>query len=226
MSTEIERKFLTLNDDWKTLATPVPYRQGYINSDRGHQVLIHTQTDPGRTSGFLEIRSPNLSVPIEHLIPIQDAIALQEQLCFDLKIITDSGCTRRTGSLSTNAGHTLRSRIAGDRGIFTIKTKTVGISRSEFEFEIPVVAAQQLLNRVCKQPQIDKTRRKIAYEGFIWEVDEFAGENLGLVIAEVELSHEAQSFTKPHWIGREVTGDRRYYNSALAQTPFTRWPKS
>jgi adenylate cyclase len=226
MSTEIERKFLTINDDWKTLATPVRYRQGYMNSDRGHQVLIHTNTDPGRTSGFLEIRSPNLQFPIEHLIPIQDAVALHEQLCFDLTTTTDSGCTRRTGSLSTNAGHTLRSRIAGNRGIFTIKTKTVGISRSEFEFEIPIVAAEQLLNTVCEQPQIDKTRRKITHEGFIWEVDEFAGENLGLVIAEIELSHEAQSFTKPHWVGPEVTGDRRYYNSALAQTPFTKWPKA
>ena len=99
MSTEIERKVLTLNDNWKTLAAPVVYRQGYINSDRGHHVLIHTRTDPGRTSGFLEIRSPNLPGPIEQLIPIQDAIALHEQLCFDLRTITDSGCTCRTGSL-------------------------------------------------------------------------------------------------------------------------------
>ncbi len=223
MSTEIERKFLTLNNDWKPLATPVPYRQGYINSDRGHRVLIHTNTDPGRTSGFLEIRSPNLPTPIECLIPIQDAKALHEQLCFDLRTTTNSGFTRRTGALSTKAGHTLRSRIAGDRGFFTIKTKTVGISRSEFEFEIPIGTAEQLLDTVCEQPQIDKTRRKIAHEGFIWEVDEFAGENLGLVIAEIELSHEDQRFTKPHWIGSEVTGDRRYNNSALAKNPFTRW---
>jgi adenylate cyclase len=223
MPTEIERKFLTTHDQWKTLAPAIPYRQGYINSDRGHQVLIKNLTSPGRTSGFLEIRSPLLRDPIEFLIPIKDSIELHQTLCFNLKEQTCNGTTETLGHLSTQKGHTLRVRIAGNQGIFTIKAKTVGISRAEFEFEIPIATAEQLLDRLCEKPQIEKTRRKIPYAGFIWEVDEFLGDNLGLVIAEIELQSETQSFVKPDWIGLEVTGDRRYNNSSLAQMPYSTW---
>ncbi len=224
MSIEIERKFLTTHDAWKTLAPAIPYRQGYMNSDRGHQVRVKTITSPGRTSGWIELRSAQLLEPLEFLIPIQDATALQSQLCVDLTHQDHNGTTETIGHLRTSAGHTLRFRIAGTQGIFTIKAKTVGISRAEFEFDLPVATAEHLLDKLCEKPQIEKTRRKIPHEGFIWEVDEFLGDNLGLVIAEIELSHEAQPFTKPDWIGPEVTGDKRYNNSSLAQKPYRTWP--
>lgn len=223
MPIEIERKFLTLNEDWKPLAPAVPYRQGYLNSDRGHQVQVKTLSAPGRTSGWIVLRSAQLLEPIEFLIPIQESIELQQQLCFDLSETQYNGTCETIGHLSTNAGHTLRFRIAGTQGFFTIKAKTVGISRAEFEFDLPVATAEHLLNQLCEKPQIEKTRRKIPYDGFIWEVDEFLGDNLGLVIAEIELTDETQSFTKPDWIGPEVTGDKRYNNSQLAQNPYRTW---
>lgn len=224
MATEIERKFLTRSDGWKSLAEPVLYRQGYLNSDRGHQVRVKTIATPGRTSGFIELRSPQLIDPVEFLIPIQDAMSLHQDLCFDGTTQTHAGITETIGSLSTQAGHTLRFRIAGSQGFFTIKTKTVGLSRAEFEFELPIATAESLLDRLCEKPQIEKTRRKIPYEGFVWEVDEFLGENLGLVIAEIELTHEAQPFLQPDWIGREVTGEKRYNNSSLVRNPYSTWP--
>ncbi len=225
MPIEIERKFLTTHDAWKTLAPPVPYRQGYMNSDRGHQVRVKTTTAPGRTSGWIELRSAQLLEPLEFLIPIQDAMQLHDSLCFDRTQQTLNGTTETIGHLSTAAGHTLRFRIAGTQGIFTIKAKTTGISRAEFEFDLPVATAEHLLDKVCEKPQIEKTRRKIPHEGFIWEVDEFLGDNLGLVIAEIELTHETQRFTKPDWIGAEVSGDKRYNNSQLAQKPYKTWSK-
>jgi adenylate cyclase len=224
MPIEIERKFLTTHDTWKTLAPAVPYRQGYMNSDRDrHQVRVKTITAPGRTSGWIVLRSAQLPEPLEFMIPIQDAVQLHENLCFDVTQQTHNGTIETIGHLSTNAGHTLRFRIAGTQGFFTIKAKTVGISRAEFEFDLPVTLAEHLLNKLCEKPQIEKTRRKISYEGFIWEVDEFLGDNLGLVIAEIELTDEAQSFTKPDWIGQEVSGDKRYNNSQLAQNPYCTW---
>ncbi len=224
MPIEIERKFLTTHDAWKSLAPAVPYRQGYMNSDRNHQVRVKTITVPGRTSGFIEIRSAQLLEPLEFLIPIQEATELQATLCFDVTEHIHNGTTEKIGHLSTSAGHTLRFRIAGTQGIFTIKAKTKGISRAEFEFELPMLTAEHLLNKLCEKPQIEKTRRKISHEGFIWEVDEFLGDNLGLVIAEIELTHETQSFAKPDWIGLEVSGDKRYNNSSLAQKPYSTWP--
>lgn len=223
MATEIERKFLTRSDVWKHLAPPVLYRQGYMNSDRGHQVRVKTLAAPGRTSGFIEIRSAQLIEPIEFLIPIHEAIALQEDLCFDVDQQTANGITEKVGHLSTEVGHTLRLRLAGNQGIFTIKAKTVGISRAEFEFELPFITAEHLFTRLCEKPYIEKTRRKISHEGFIWEVDEFLGDNHGLIVAEIELNHEDQAFTKPDWIGREVTGDKRYNNSKLAKNPYNTW---
>jgi adenylate cyclase len=223
MATEIERKFLTRSDVWKHLAPPVLYRQGYMNSDRGHEVIVKTIAAPGRTSGFIEIRSAQLMEPIEFLIPIQEAIALQDELCFAHSEQTYNGTTEKVGHLSTQVGHTLRFRLAGTQGIFTIKAKTIGISRAEFEFELAAITAEYLLNRLCEQPQIEKTRRKIPHQGFIWEVDEFLGDNHGLIVAEIELNHENQSFTKPDWIGLEVTGDKRYNNSKLAKNPYNGW---
>ena len=126
------------------------------------------------------------------------------------------------GYLSRDKARTVRVRIAGDEAFLTIKGQSVGASRAEFEYPIPVTDARALL-AMCEQPLIEKYRRKIAYEGFIWEVDEFLGENLGLVVAEIELPAEDTVFAHPAWLGQEVTDDVRYFNSNLARHPFSRW---
>ncbi|NNK14314.1 MAG: CYTH domain-containing protein, partial [Desulfofustis sp.] len=95
--------------------------------------------------------------------------------------------------------------------------------RTEFEYEIPVADAKNLLNELCEQPIIEKKRYKIEYRGFVWEVDEFFGENEGLVVAEIELESEDQTFETPEWVGEEVTGDPRYFNSNLIKNPFIKW---
>jgi adenylate cyclase len=126
------------------------------------------------------------------------------------------------GYLNRDKSRTVRVRIAGDQAFLTIKGITQGASRAEFEYQIPISDAKALL-AICEQPLIEKYRRKITYQGFVWEVDEFLGDNLGLVVAEIELPSEKTQFEKPDWIGEEVTQDERYYNSNLSKNPFVRW---
>lgn len=126
------------------------------------------------------------------------------------------------GYLNRDKARTVRVRIAGEEAFLTIKGTSVGARRAEFEYPIPLWDARELL-ALCEQPLIEKNRRKILHEGFIWEVDEFLGENLGLVVAEIELPAEDAAFTKPDWVGAEVTDDARYFNSNLSRTPFTHW---
>lgn len=118
---------------------------------------------------------------------------------------------------------TVRIRVIDDRGFLTIKGRTQGISRSEFEYEIPVSDAAQMLETFCKPPLIEKYRHRIALNGLLWEVDEFLGQNQGLTIAEVELKSADQIIECPDWIGEDVSHDPRYYNSNLAQHPFSTW---
>lgn len=126
------------------------------------------------------------------------------------------------GYLNRDKARTVRVRIAGEEAFLTIKGTSVGARRAEFEYPIPVWDARELL-AMCEQPLIEKNRRKILHEGFVWEVDEFLGENLGLVVAEIELPAEDTAFARPDWVGEEVTEDVRYFNSNLSRTPFTRW---
>lgn len=126
------------------------------------------------------------------------------------------------GYLNRSKERTVRIRVAGEQGLLTIKGVSSGASRAEFEYEIPLADAKQMLS-LCDGPLIEKYRRKISHEGMLWEVDEFLGENLGLVVAEIELESESQTFAKPSWIGEEVTQDARYYNSNLSINPFSRW---
>lgn len=126
------------------------------------------------------------------------------------------------GYLNSDKARTVRVRIAGEQAFLTVKGLSQGASRTEFEYRIPMADAQQLLS-LCEQPLIEKHRYHIPYGGFVWEVDEFLGDNLGLIVAEIELPHEDTSFAKPEWIGEEVTGDSRYYNSSLVKVPFARW---
>jgi adenylate cyclase len=118
---------------------------------------------------------------------------------------------------------TVRIRIIDDRGFITIKGMTQGISRSEFEYEIPLTDATQMLDTLCKSPLIEKYRHKISLNGLVWEVDEFLGQNQGLIMAEVELKSADQSIDLPSWIGEDVSHDPRYYNSNLAKHPFSTW---
>jgi CYTH domain-containing protein len=153
MPTEIERKFLVLNDSWRGDSAGVGIAQGYLSQD------------PDRT---------------------------------------------------------VRVRMAGEKAWITIKGRTQGISRAEFEYEIPPGEARELLE-LCLPSVIDKTRYLVRHGGHVWEVDVFHGENDGLTVAEVELSSEVDMPEMPAWLGAEVSDDRRYFNSQLARYPFTRW---
>jgi len=117
----------------------------------------------------------------------------------------------------------VRLRVQGDRAWLTIKGKTHGASRTEFEYPIPTADAHAMLEEMCPQGVIDKTRYRIQVGEHVWEVDEFHGDNQGLVVAEVELDSEDQPFERPPWLGEEVTDDPRYYNSALSRTPYGQW---
>ena len=154
MATEIERKFLVINNDYKQQSSPEYYKQGF---------------------------------------------------------------------LSTEKSHIVRVRIANDIGYITIKGISRGASRSEYEYEIPVKDAAEMLDTLCHKPLIEKYRYKVQFSNHIWEIDEFLTDNAGLVIAEIELCDENEAFDMPDWIGEEVTDDARYYNSNLITNPFNKW---
>lgn len=154
MGIEIERKFLTIGDEWKKKGRPFRVMQGYLQRDKD--------------------------------------------------------CT-------------IRVRVIDDKGFITVKGENTGASRLEFEYPIPVIDALELLDNLCLKPLIDKTRYLLDYRGLTWEIDEFHRENAGLVIAEVELKSESQKIELPAWVGEEVTGDERYYNSYLSRHPYHKW---
>lgn len=153
MGIEIERKFLTVADDWRYFGSPTPIAQGYLNS--------HTD-------------------------------------------------------------RVVRVRIAGESAYITIKGRTLGAARPEFEYAVPIDDARELL-RLCETPIIEKLRWHVLHEGDTWEVDEFFGDNEGLIVAEIELSSEDQTIVLPGWIGEEVTADSRYFNSNLVSKPYCDW---
>lgn len=156
MAKEIERKFLVIGNDWRSLAKGTHYRQGYLNS-------------------------------------------IKER--------------------------TVRIRTIDDKAFLTIKGPTVGVTRQEFEYEIPYTECVEMLEHLAEQPIIEKIRYKIAIGELVWEIDEFLGVNKGLIVAEVELQNENQEFIKPAWVGEEVSGDPRYFNSNLVNHPYTSWEK-
>ena len=126
------------------------------------------------------------------------------------------------GYLNRDKNRTVRVRITGEQAYLTVKGVSHGATRAEFEYAIPVTDAEQML-ALCDGPIIQKIRRLVVHDGFKWEVDEFLGDNAGLVVAEIELNSEDQAFTKPGWVGREVTEERKYFNSNLATYPYTHW---
>jgi CYTH domain-containing protein len=134
----------------------------------------------------------------------------------------DVGVPFRQGYLSRDPDRTVRVRVAGEQGFLTIKGRPNGASRPEFEFEIPLDEARDLLG-LCAGLLIEKTRHRIDHAGLTWDVDVFSGANDGLIIAEVELPSEDHAVEMPDWVGEEVTGDVRYYNSRLVERPFSTW---
>lgn len=120
-------------------------------------------------------------------------------------------------------GQSVRVRIAGDRAYLTIKGPVEGLSRAEFEYAIPVADAEEMLETLCVKPLIQKTRYCLAIGEIVWEIDEFAGENAGLIVAEVELQSEDQRIDKPDWLGAEVSSKARYYNASLVKYPYSQW---
>jgi adenylate cyclase len=135
----------------------------------------------------------------------------------------EEGTKYRQGYLNSTKERTVRVRIIDDKGYLTVKGISRGAVRVEYEYEIPGAEAKAMLNDLCEKPLIEKMRYKIEFKGLVWEVDEFFGENQGLIVAEVELESEDQTFTKPEWVGEEVTSDPKYFNANLIHHPYRRW---
>lgn len=127
------------------------------------------------------------------------------------------------GYLANTGRGSIRVRLAGDHGTLNLKSMTLGVTRSEFDYPIPAADARVILDTMCLRPLIEKTRHRVSWGGHLWEIDEFLGENAGLVVAELELSHAGQDFARPPWLGAEVSDDPRYYNVCLLEHPYRTW---
>jgi len=127
------------------------------------------------------------------------------------------------GYLANTEHCSVRVRVGGDAAHVNFKGATVGASRLEFEYPVPMEDAQEMLRKLCTGPVVEKTRYVVRHLDQDWEVDVFEGDNAGLIVAEIELEDEAQAISLPDWVGEEVTHELRYYNSQLAATPFNRW---
>jgi len=129
----------------------------------------------------------------------------------------------RQGYLANTERASVRVRLAGDAGVLSVKTMTRSMSRAEYEADIPAQDAREMLERLCEGALIEKWRHIVQHAGDRWEIDEFLGDNAGLIIAELELDSEQQAFERPPWFGDEVTHDERYFNVRLSQQPFSQW---
>lgn len=152
------------------------------------------------------------------------ATEIERKFLVDSKIFTPEviGQNIIQAYISNEISAVVRIRITEDKAYLTIKGKTNNISRPEFEYLIPKKDALELI-KLSASGIIEKTRYEIVFEGFLWQIDVFKGENSGLIIAEIELQSESQNFTKPDWIAKEVSNDPKYYNSALSLYPFSKW---
>lgn len=129
----------------------------------------------------------------------------------------------RQGYLNNEKRCSVRVRTDGGRAWLNIKSATLGAQRQEFEYEIPLAEAEQMLDSLSLKPLIEKRRHLVRVGGHVWEIDEFEGDNAGLVVAEVELDDADEAFERPDWLGEEVTHDVRYYNTSLSRQPFKDW---
>ncbi|MEZ4693672.1 MAG: CYTH domain-containing protein [Aliarcobacter sp.] len=155
------------------------------------------------------------------------ALEIERKYLVDLEKlgILKNGNRIKQGYLSTNKDAVVRVRVKNDKAYLTIKGSNIGATRLEFEYEIEVVEANEMLDKLCQKPVIDKTRYLIDYENHTFELDIFYGDNDGLVVAEVELLDENETIKLPSWIKEEVTSDERYYNSNLMKNPYKNWKK-
>ncbi|CAB5108546.1 hypothetical protein D3OALGA1CA_1882 [Olavius algarvensis associated proteobacterium Delta 3] len=133
------------------------------------------------------------------------------------------GVLYRQGYLNSNEKRNVRVRVIHDKAYLTVKGISQGAARVEYEYEIPIAEADAMLNHLCEKPLIEKKRYNIDFKGLVWEVDEFFGENRGLIVAELELEREDQVYIKPDWVGDEVTGDPKYFNASLVHRPYSKW---
>jgi adenylate cyclase len=136
---------------------------------------------------------------------------------------SEPGVLYRQGYLSTAAARVVRVRIAGEEAFLTVKGPARGITRLELEYAIPVADAAIMLDLLCERPLIEKTRYRQSFAGKTWEIDVFHGDNAGLVVAEIEVASESEPIAPPPWLGAEVSGDSRYFNSNLINNPYKNW---
>ena len=156
------------------------------------------------------------------------ALEIERKYLIDLEKIgtLENRIRIKQGYLSTNKDAVVRVRVKNDKAYLTIKGSNSGIARLEYEYEIPLNEANEMLEELCQKPMIDKTRYLINHENHTWEVDIFYGDNEGLVVAEVELSSEDEHVNLPLWIKEEVSHDDRYFNSNLMKHPFKDWEEN
>ncbi|OAI24267.1 MULTISPECIES: CYTH domain-containing protein [Methylomonas] len=143
----------------------------------------------------------------------------------DWRAEVEHSVSYRQGYLSGSPLSSVRVRVSDTQAWLNIKSATIGTHRHEFEYEIPLADANTLLDELCHKPLVEKTRHFVRRNPHLWEIDEFIGDNHGLIVAEIELSQIGESFEKPAWLGQEVTDDLRYYNNNLSQKPFKDWDK-
>lgn len=155
-----------------------------------------------------------MAVEIEHKFLVRDERWRRE---------VERSVRMRQGYLTSDARCSVRVRVAGEQGYLNVKSGTLGIQRSEYEYPIPLAEAEEILDTLCEQPLLEKTRHFVRFGGHLWEIDEFEGDNAGLIVAEVELSRIDEPFDQPDWLGANVSHDIRYYNSQLARHPYRTW---
>ena len=129
----------------------------------------------------------------------------------------------RQGYLTSEPTSSIRVRTCDNKAWLNIKSATIGTQRYEYEYEIPLRDANEIIDKLCRKPLIEKTRHLVQVDNHVWEIDEFEGENAGLIVAEIELEAAGEAFTLPEWVGEEVTHDLRYYNNNLSMHPYTEW---
>ena len=129
----------------------------------------------------------------------------------------------KQGYLSSNSNVSIRIRISHTEAWINLKKAAIGNQRDEYEYPIPLPDAEEIINNLCQQPLIDKTRHLVPYQQHTWEIDEFHGDNDGLIVAEIELTSSDEGFAKPDWLGTEVTLEHKYYNNQLAKRPYSSW---
>lgn len=139
------------------------------------------------------------------------------------KALADEGTQYSQGYLLGSQKASVRVRIQGERAFLNIKSATIDITRQEFEYEVPLDEAKEMLETLCGKPLISKKRYHLKSENHLWEIDVFQGDNEGLVVAEIELADENEYFVQPDWLGDEVSDDERYYNVSLVKHPFKNW---